>query len=828
MLTLHNMVLEIPVWYLHPPAMVPQPSLPPQTEGIPMQIPILTPTTPPAPPLTSTITTVGGRWKNKYPTAPLPPRVQPPCALCEKDGHPTNKRSSLPELCNLIQLPRATTSPVVSSNSPNSTITSPRGGKGLRTKFSCVICLEYGHYTHHCPVLPHFWQTLVVVCQIFQQEPLPSASSHTHVTDIHYVTTSLNEHMQCPCSLCESIYHFTYQCPTSIEYRHCQLALLPNPTITPPPVTPIVPPNPSPDMVYIFSPEPEALPTPPSFIDSLKEDFLPNPPNSPIHFPTEILRPTTIFNPQYLDIWFMSNKPSQPCFVISPTSSPEGKNMVTVTNVIPLDPLYYRQFHCDEDILEELTTLDFPWDLLHHRALFLSQESFTLPRQNPIYAIETKDFLPSGHIDWFNNPISARNAFEEGNMANISPTVKIDISIKPGIIEEIIISAACSPEELIAYKSLFQEYRDIFSWSYTEMPDLDPSIVEHHIDTWPDITHVRKKKCPLHLSNAATIKADIDKLRVAGFIYPIAYTSWVSNLVPVNKKHGIICVYMDFRDLNHACPKANYPIPFIDQIIDDCADHEALAFIDGFSGYNQFQIHPADQYKTTFSTPWGNFSYCVMPFGLKNTGATFQCAMTYIFHDLVQIILAYLDNLTAQSKKRTQHLDDLRIVFQRCRRYHIHLNPLKCVFCVTTGHLLGFIVSQHGIIVDPLKVQDITENPPPRNLRQLQILQGKANFLRHFVPDYTTRAHGFLHLLRHDIPFQWDEHAQTDFDDLKADLSNAPLSNPPNYDSNYILYLSASTVSIAGVLFQLGDDDWENVIYFVSKNLSGPPLKYNH
>jgi hypothetical protein len=185
-------------------------------------------------------------------------------------------------------------------------------------------------------------------------------------------------------------------------------------------------------------------------------------------------------------------------------------------------------------------------------------------------------------------------------------------------------------------------------------------------------------------------------------------------------------------------------MPFIDQIIDDCASHEALSFMDGFSGYNQIQIHPTDQYKTTFTTPWGTFSYRVMPFGLKNAGATFQCAMTYIFHDLAQIILAYLDDLTARSKKCTQHLDDLRIVFHRCRQYNICLNPLKCVFCVTIGCLLGFIISQHGITVDPLKVQAITEIPPPRNLHQLQSLQGKANFLRRFVPNYATRAHGFL------------------------------------------------------------------------------------
>jgi hypothetical protein len=210
-------------------------------------------------------------------------------------------------------------------------------------------------------------------------------------------------------------------------------------------------------------------------------------------------------------------------------------------------------------------------------------------------------------------------------MANTSPTIKIDIFVKYGIIEEITIGIECSPKELTAYKALFQEYQDIFAWSYIEMPSLDPSIVEHHIDTWPDITPI------------------IEKLRIAGFIYPIAYMSWVSNPVPVNKKQGIIRVCMDFHDLNHAYPKDNFPTPFINQIIDDCIGHDTLSFMDGFSGYNQIQIHPVDQYKTAFTTPWGTFAYRVMPFGLKNIGSTFQWAMTYVFHDLAHIILAYLD-----------------------------------------------------------------------------------------------------------------------------------------------------------------------------------------
>jgi hypothetical protein len=131
--------------------------------------------------------------------------------------------------------------------------------------------------------------------------------------------------------------------------------------------------------------------------------------------------------------------------------------------------------------------------------------------------------------------------------------------------------------------------------------------------------------------------------------------------------------------------------------------------------------------------------------------------------------------------------------------------------------------------VDPLKVQAIKKIPPPMTLHQLQSLEGKAKFLRHFVLDYATRAHGFLRLLHHDIPFRWDEHAQAKFDDLKSTLSNSSLISPPDYDHDYILYLSVSVISVTGVLVQLGDiDGREHVIYYISENLSVPPLKYNH
>jgi hypothetical protein len=236
-------------------------------------------------------------------------------------------------------------------------------------------------------------------------------------------------------------------------------------------------------------------------------------------------------------------------------------------------------------------------------------------------------------------------------------------------------------------KISFRNIGIFFPGHIQRYPASNPSIIKHHTNTWPDVTPVRQKKCPLHPSKAATINAKIDKLCIVGFIYPITYTSWVSNPVLVNKKEGIVRVCTNFHDLNHDFPKY-----FIDQIIDDYASHDTMSFMDCFSRYNQIQIHPVDQYKTIFTTPWGTFLYRVIPFGLKNVGATFQWAMNYILHDLAHIILAYLDDFTTRSKKKNQHLDDLWVVFQGCRHYNMRLNPLKCVFYVTIECLLGLVV----------------------------------------------------------------------------------------------------------------------------------------
>jgi hypothetical protein len=360
------------------------------------------------------------------------------------------------------------------------------------------------------------------------------------------------------------------------------------------------------------------------------------------------------------------------------------------------------------------------------------------------------------------------------------------------------------------------------------MPGIDPRIVEHEIRNYPASKPIRQRLRVVNPRKAPTIKAEVDKLLNDGFIYPVPLIEWVSNPIPVNKNQGTIRVCMEFCDLNKACPKDNFPTPFIDQILNECMRRKIFSFMDGFSGYNQIQIKPKDQHKKAFICPWGTFAYWKMPFDLKNAGSTFQRAMTFTFHDLKHIVKAYLDDLVAHSRKRVDHAMHLRLVFERCRYYRIQLNPHKCIFCVISGCLLGFLFSETGIMVDTLKVEAILQLPPLRTIRQLQGLHGKANFLRRFIVNYANITKVFMHLLKKDTLFIWDEQDQKSFDALKKALVSAPLLKYPDYSRDHLLFIAASKETIGMVLVQEDDELHENVIYYLSQNLVGLERNYSH
>ena len=152
--------------------------------------------------------------------------------------------------------------------------------------------------------------------------------------------------------------------------------------------------------------------------------------------------------------------------------------------------------------------------------------------------------------------------------------------------------------------------------------------------------------------------------------------------MPIKKKNGKIRCCVDFRNLNKACLKDEFPLPNMELLIDSTARHTMFSFMDGFSGYNQIWMSPKDAMKTAFRTPIGNFYYTVMPFGLKNAGATYQRAMTAIFHDIMHCKLEdYVDDVVVKIETREGHFKTLRRVFKRCRQYKLCMNSLIWSSC---------------------------------------------------------------------------------------------------------------------------------------------------
>ena len=149
-------------------------------------------------------------------------------------------------------------------------------------------------------------------------------------------------------------------------------------------------------------------------------------------------------------------------------------------------------------------------------------------------------------------------------------------------------------------------------------------------------------------------------------------------------------------------------------LVDTIANHEMFSFMDGFSRYNQIKMDPKDAKMTAFRTPFGNFYYIVMPFGLKNVGANYQRAMSVIFHDMIHnYVEDYVDDLVVKSKERKEHLDHLKKVFQRCREYELKMNPLKYAFGITEGKFLGFSVDKDEIKLDHDRAKAILDMKSP-------------------------------------------------------------------------------------------------------------------
>jgi hypothetical protein len=276
---------------------------------------------------------------------------------------------------------------------------------------------------------------------------------------------------------------------------------------------------------------------------------------------------------------------------------------------------------------------------------------------------------------------------------------------------------------------------------------------------------------------------------------------WLANPVIVPKANGKLWMCIDYTSLNKDCPKDPYPLPRIDQIVDSTFECDLLSFLDAYSGFRQIQMSREDRKHTAFVTVDGLYCYVVMPYGLKNALPTFLRAMSKTFGDLIRDrIEIYIDDIVVKTKRGLTLVKDLTLVFDKLRATRTKLNPDKCVFGVSAGKLLGFLVLHRGIEANPEKIKAIDAMRPLVRIKDVQKLTGSLAALSRFISRLAERALPFFKLLRKSGPFSWTEEAERAFQELKQHLVSLPILVAPELGESLYLYIAAATEAVSMVL----------------------------
>eukprot|EP00253_Pinus_taeda_P028534 PITA_28534 len=397
------------------------------------------------------------------------------------------------------------------------------------------------------------------------------------------------------------------------------------------------------------------------------------------------------------------------------------------------------------------------------------------------------------------------------------------VEIKPG--KTLNINANLTSEQEMKLIHVLRKYKEAFAWDYPDMKGIDPQLCTHHIYVEKDARLVRQSQRRLNPHLKHVVKAELQKLLDVNFIYPISNSKWVSPLVVVPKKNGKWRICVDYKELNKATQKDHFPLPFINQVLDTYAGKKFFYFLDGFSGYNQIQITPEDQDKTTFTCPWGTFAYRVLPFGLCNALTTFQRAILSIFVDLINEGLeVYMVDFTPYGDDFDPALDTLEKVLQRYIAIKLCLSHEKCYMMMTEGVILGHYISAAGIQVDPVKIQIILLIPTPTTQTKVRSFLGFSGYYRRFIEHYSHIA-APLYALTGNVDFIWTEKCELAFKDLKKLVSTAPVLPGPNWDLPFQISSDASDTVIGAVLGQ-EEDKKPYAIYYINKSLSHAELNY--
>jgi hypothetical protein len=365
------------------------------------------------------------------------------------------------------------------------------------------------------------------------------------------------------------------------------------------------------------------------------------------------------------------------------------------------------------------------------------------------------------------------------------------------------------PSEVL---QLLQQFAPVFE----EPVGLPPRrLYDHSIPLVPGAQPVNKRPYRYTPQLKSEIERQVNEMLSSGVIRTSS-SAFSSPIILVRKKDNTWRIVVDYRHLNALTIKSKYPVPIIDELLDELAGSSWFSKLDLWAGYHQIRLAPGEEYKTAFQTHHGQFEFTVMAFGLTGAPATFLSAMNDTLQDFLRkFVLVFFDDILIYSKNYQEHIQHIALVLKRLQDHHWQVKQSKCAFAQQTIAYLGHLISAAGVSTDPEKIHTVKEWPVPTTAKELRL----SGYYRKFVKHYGIIAKPLTNLLRKGELFVWTPATKTAFQTLKTSLISAPMLALPDFTKKFTVETDASDTGIGAVLLQDG-----HPLAFVSSAL-GPKTR---
>ena len=350
-------------------------------------------------------------------------------------------------------------------------------------------------------------------------------------------------------------------------------------------------------------------------------------------------------------------------------------------------------------------------------------------------------------------------------------------------------------------KSMIERFKDVFPDDLPkELPPKRSS--DFRIQLKEGAKPVTRAPYRMSSVELAELKKQLDDLIEHGFIVP-SKSPYGAPILFVRKKDGTTRMCMDYRALNESTVKNSYPLPRVEDLLDQLQGAKVFSKIDLRSGYHQIRIHEQDTHKTAFRSRYGLYEFKVLPFGLTNAPAHFMALMQEVFHELLDTCaLVYLDDVLIYSRTVDEHDKHLTRVLQLLREHKLYAKLSKCELYQSRISFLGHMLSSEGVHMETSKVDAIQGWPVPLTIADLRAFLGLAGYYRRFIAFFSAIALPLTALLKKDKAYAWNDEADEAFKKLKWAIQSAPVLVTPRQDLEFVVTTDASGYAVGASLSQ--------------------------